>query len=380
MSSRKINKKTTIFFIFLPVLAVLGTIATIHSNGFYWQTLLLALVYVTLTGLGITMGYHRLFAHKAYTAVWPLRAILVFFGTAAVQGSVLEWCTDHRNHHRYTDQDQDPYTVKKGFWFAHIGWIFVLDPSKRNFDNVKELAADPMLRFQHKHFTSCAIISSALVPTVLGALWGDPWGGLFIAGALRLTFNHHMTFLINSLCHYWGKLTYERGTARDNYFISLLTYGEGFHNFHHKFAIDYRNGIRWFDFDPSKWVVFILSKIGMASNLKRISKDVILHHRLEMQEQALKETGQVCETKIEQWLQPLRERIKHLHIQIRDLKTDYLKLKENKLSFMSNQIVEYKEKIANYRQLLKQAKKEKRRTLKAWFALARALKLVPRTA
>jgi stearoyl-CoA desaturase (delta-9 desaturase) len=357
----------------MPIIAILGTVYSIVINGFFWQTLVFAFIFAVSTGIGITAGYHRLFAHKAYKAAWPVRLVLAILGTASIQGSILDWCTDHRNHHRYTDQDEDPYTVKKGFWYAHIGWIFTLDESARNFNNVKDLMDDPIIRFQHKYFLPLAILSSFGLPTFIAWCWGDPWGGLFMAGALRLTLNHHFTFFINSLCHYWGKLTYERATARDNWLLSLVTYGEGFHNFHHKFSIDYRNGIRWYHFDPSKWLIYSLSKVGLTTHLKRINKDVILQHQLDMQMQQVLESGNVCETKLQQWLTPLLEQIKTLQLQIKQMKTEYQRLQKEKWNSMSLQVNEYKHRIAEYRKQIRLAKKARRQTLKVWVALIDAL-------
>lgn len=364
-----LNKLMVSFFILVPLLSVIGAGLVIVYHGFYWQTLVFAMLYAAATGIAITAGYHRLFAHRAYKAAWPVRLILMFFGTAAVQGSILEWCTDHRNHHRYTDKEGDPYSVTRGFWYAHIGWIFVLDPSKRNFDNIKDLNDDAMLRFQHKYFSSLAIFSSAILPVLVCSLWGDPLGGLFIAGGLRLTMNHHFTFFINSLCHYWGKRTYERGTARDNWFISLLTYGEGFHNFHHKFSVDYRNGIRWFHFDPSKWLIFMLAKMKLASQLKRIPKEVILQQSLDMREQQLQELQDYHEKK--QWLQPLREQINLLQLQIKNLKANYQQAKAEKVSLMKTT---YKRRLIVYRQKIKLTKKAQRRAVKSFIILADAMR------
>jgi stearoyl-CoA desaturase (delta-9 desaturase) len=215
-----------------------------------------------------------------------LRLLFLLFGAAAFEGSALEWCDDHRNHHRYTDTDQDPYSIKKGFWYAHMGWLFYMDSNAYDFANVAELKSDKLVHWQHKHYLPIAIFMGFLLPMGIAALWGNPLGGLIIAGALRMTFNHHATFAINSVCHYFGKTTYsDRISARDHWFTSLLTYGEGFHNFHHQFPIDYRNGIRAFHYDPTKWLIKALSWVGLTRDLKKVSQDKILQYQLQMAKQ-----------------------------------------------------------------------------------------------
>ena len=199
------------------------------------------------------------------------------FGAATFEGSALEWCTDHRNHHCYTDTDRDPYSVKHGYWHAHIGWLFTLDPSKRNFANVAELQNSALIRFQHRYYIVISILMGFVLPTVIASFWGEPLAGFVIAGALRITLSHHSTFCINSLCHILGKRKYsDKITARDNWLSALVTFGEGYHNYHHRFPIDYRNGVRLYQFDPGKWLVRGLSFVGLAKNLRYISKKRIL--------------------------------------------------------------------------------------------------------
>ncbi len=148
----KLNWYTTSFFILTPIVATIGTIYVICKHGLLIPTFLLAIFYVFATGLAITAGYHRLFSHVTYKTIWLVRLFYVLFGAAAFEGSVIEWVTDHRTHHRYTDQANDPYSIKKGLWHAHIGWIFTLDASKRNFNNVADLNKDAMLVWQHKYY------------------------------------------------------------------------------------------------------------------------------------------------------------------------------------------------------------------------------------
>lgn len=276
----KVNWTNTLFLILTPLVGIVGTILLVIFGNVHWPTWLLAGIFAIISGLSVTAGYHRLFSHVSYKAHWIVRLIFMLFGAGTFEGSVLEWCTDHRNHHRYTDTEKDPYNINQGFWYAHIGWLMLLDKNKRDFSNVADLAADPLLSFQNRFFVPLAVIMGFILPTGIAALWGDPLGGLIIAGALQITINHHSTFCINSVCHYFGKRTYsDRQSARDHWFTALFTFGEGFHNFHHQFALDYRNGIRAYDFDPTKWLIWGLSRIGLATDLKRVSADRIMVYK-----------------------------------------------------------------------------------------------------
>ena len=222
--------------------------------------------------LAITAGYHRLWAHKAYEAHWILRAIFLVFSTMALQNSAFAWCSGHRRHHLHVDDvDQDPYAATRGFWFSHIGWMLRRYPSGReDFKNIPDLTKDPMLSFQHRYYVPLAVGLNLGVPLLIGWATGDLWGVFLLAGLLRLVLSHHLTFFINSLAHQWGTRPYtEDNTARDNPILAVLTFGEGYHNFHHLFAHDYRNGVRWWQWDPTKWLIGTLTVVGLTRKLKR---------------------------------------------------------------------------------------------------------------
>ncbi len=285
----KINLGYLAFFIIVPLAAIVG-VFMLAKGMVPDKTIILAGVLLVMGGFGITAGYHRLLAHKTYKAVWPVRLLLLLAGSSAFENSALEWCNDHRDHHRYTDTEKDPYNIKKGFWYAHMGWILVSDNSNRCFDNVEDLTQDPLVAFQHKYYSYLAIITGVLAPMFIAGIWGDWLGGLLVGGALRIAVTHQTTFCINSVCHYFGKQTYsERYSARDNWFTALFTLGEGFHNFHHRFPIDYRNGVRAYDFDPTKWLIKSLHFLGLAKDLRKIKAHRILESKLEMDRVRLQE-------------------------------------------------------------------------------------------
>jgi stearoyl-CoA desaturase (delta-9 desaturase) len=239
---------------------------------------------VFISGMAITAGYHRLYSHNCYKVHPLIEAILLFFGTLATQGSALRWAHDHRLHHAHVDTDKDPYSVKKGLLHAHVLWMFFRS-TEIDRKVISDLARNKMLAFQHKYYVLCMVAANVLTFLAVGWLLGDYLGAFLFAWWVRLFCLHHTTWCINSLAHYWGTQDFSREhSAVDNYLISLLTYGEGYHNYHHTFAYDYRNGIKWYHFDPSKWLVWTLHKLGLAYDLKRvnnyrIARELVLQHK-----------------------------------------------------------------------------------------------------
>ena len=239
------------------------------------QLILISLVLFVLTQLGITAGYHRLFSHKTFKTNTAVRAVLLFFGGLAGQQSALQWCYRHRCHHSFEDTERDPYSIQKGFWFAHFGWMFQ-KPEEMDKKIVADLLKDPLIVFQWKYGDACLVISSALTTGLVGWICNDFLGALMIAFGLRLFCNLQFAFLLNSLSHMQGSRPYNKDlTATDNLLLIIPTMGEGFHHFHHAFPNDYRTGFRWFHFDPTKWLIWSLSKLGLATDLKATSSERI---------------------------------------------------------------------------------------------------------
>lgn len=232
------------------------------------------------TGFSITVGYHRLFSHRTFEAHWIVRLAVLVFGAATFENSVLLWACEHRNHHKHVDHDDDPYCISKGLFHAHIGWLlFKLDPPPP-FDNVGDLKKDPLVLWQHRYIHWIAIIVSFILPAAIGFAWGG-WvsalGAFLIAGVARVVLLQHCTFCINSLCHYLGEQPYStKCSARDSWLMAIVTLGEGYHNFHHEFQYDYRNGVKPWHIDPTKWIIWILCKIGLVKKLRRVPEEKIV--------------------------------------------------------------------------------------------------------
>ncbi|MFC3681073.1 acyl-CoA desaturase [Bacterioplanoides pacificum] len=256
------------------------------AQGFETSAWVACVVITWMTGMAITGGYHRLWSHNAYQAHWSLRIWYALWGAMAFQNSILSWSSGHRVHHRYCDDiERDPYSAKRGLWFSHMGWMLRKYKSGEvNFDNVKNLMKDPIVMWQHKYYVPIALGMNIGVPLLLGILTDDILGMLLLAGFLRIVLAHHITFFINSIVHKWGSQPYtDSNTARDNALFAFLTHGEGYHNYHHIFQNDYRNGIRWFHWDPTKWFIKACSWVGLTWDLKVVPDFKIQRARLNMQ-------------------------------------------------------------------------------------------------
>ena len=294
-----------------------------------------------LNGLSITAGYHRLWAHRAYEASWPVRFVLMIFGTMAVQNSILFWSAGHRNHHRFVDDvDLDPYSAKRGFWFSHMGWMLRDYPSGHlDYKNVPDLKKDKMVMFQHKHYTLLAVLTNFGIPLAIGYMSGDVWGVFLLAGLLRLVISHHFTFFINSWAHISGSQpSTDQNTARDNPVMALFTWGEGYHNFHHIFQYDYRNGVKWWHYDPTKWLIYGMSKLGLARKLRRIPRFIIEKAEVEMKFKHAEKTLNVYGMEFKDDLNALREKISAEYEAYKKTVNDWSKLKEQEINATKEQI------------------------------------------
>jgi stearoyl-CoA desaturase (Delta-9 desaturase) len=267
------NWVTTLMFALTLLVAVTAVPWYGIVHGYKTSAWVWFVVFITANNMAITCGYHRLFAHATYQAHPVLKVIYLAIGAMALQNSALLWSANHRVHHRFIDDpERDPYCARRGFWFSHIGWMLRNYASgEPDLSTVRDLERDPLVMFQHRYYLPIALGMNFGMPLLAGWATGDPLGTLLLAGFLRLVVGHHTTFFINSLAHMWGFRPYsDENTARDNGVIAMLTFGEGYHNFHHKFSHDYRNGVRWWQWDPSKWFISLMNWLGLANNLKRV--------------------------------------------------------------------------------------------------------------
>ncbi len=270
----------------------MGPAHLIGFFGFYgavlgywkWQTIVLGAILFCVSALGVTIGYHRYFSHRSFRCGKFVQVVLAISGITALEHSIKSWVSDHVRHHQYTDEEGDPYNAARGFWHSHIGWVLFKDPDKKQdysaADHLKEDSfTAALVNFQHKYYYALAIFFSGIVPILIASIWGDPLGGLVFAGFSRVVASWHATFCINSMAHWkhWGSTQpySSENTAQDSWIVSLFTFGEGYHNYHHKFQRDYRNGPLWYNFDPSKWIIFSLSSVNLAWDLVRVPREKI---------------------------------------------------------------------------------------------------------
>ncbi len=254
--------------IFLASTFLLGTVGTFlytRYAGFeWWMPALFAGMYAWV-GLGVCAGYHRHYAHPTHTCNKAAEVNYLISGACALQREVGQWATSHRIHHRFTDSDKDPYDISKGFWWAHIGWILRKNPDVPVSAWPKDLRENPLVVWQRKYYLPLAFGFGLGIPLVIGWLCGDIMAGLFWGGFSRIAAIHHSTFSVNSLAHMIGNRPFSlKESARDNPLVAFVALGEGFHNFHHAFMLDWRNGIRWYHFDPAKWYIGTLAFLKMG--------------------------------------------------------------------------------------------------------------------
>ncbi|KAH6687979.1 acyl-CoA desaturase [Plectosphaerella plurivora] len=283
---KKINWVNTTFVIFIPFSGLIAAYWTpLHRYTAIW-----AIIYYFNTGLGITGGYHRLWAHCSYKATLPLRLYLAAVGAGAVEGSIRWWSRGHRAHHRYTDTLKDPYSVRKGIVYSHISWMILKQDSKAmGRTDISDLNEDAVVRFQHLHYVKCALFFAFIFPAAVAGLgWGDWVGGLVYAGLCRTLFVQQATFCVNSLAHWLGDQPFDdRNSPRDHFITALVTLGEGYHNFHHEFPSDYRNALKFWQYDPTKWSIWMWKQLGLAYDLKTFRSNEIEKGRVQQLQKKL---------------------------------------------------------------------------------------------
>ncbi|MEC7840327.1 MAG: fatty acid desaturase [Chlamydiota bacterium] len=324
-------------------------------------------------GLSITAGYHRLFSHKCYKTSPIIECIALFFGSTTFQGSALRWSFDHRKHHAFVDTDKDPYSIKKGFWYAHFLWLLEKQEAI-NPKVVPDLMKNKRIMFQNKYDVTCMVGSNIILYFIVAWISGDYMGAFFITTWTRLFLQHHSTWFINSLAHTWGDKPFcQEHSAVNNFIISFLTFGEGYHNYHHTFANDYRNGVRWYQFDPTKWIIWGLSKVGLAWGLRRVDKHTIqkkiVLERKDLLLEQLTELWYVKKEELEQKIQELSDKLLSETSKFNELTEKYHSLRRSN---------EAKDVIVQLRHEIKSLKANLREDWRSWGELsATILKLKP---
>ncbi|XP_061382401.1 acyl-CoA Delta-9 desaturase-like [Danaus plexippus] len=246
-------------------------------------TLIFAVTISAMSAMGVTAGAHRLWAHRAYKARWPLRIFLAVMQTMAFQNHIYEWVRDHRVHHKFTETDADPHNAKRGFFFSHMGWLMVRK-HKAVFEkgasvDMSDLEKDPIVMFQKKTYLVLMPLLCFVVPAWLPVvLWNEnPWVSWYVASMLRYTISLHFTWLVNSAAHIWGNRPYDQYIgATDNKAVAICAFGEGWHNYHHVFPWDYKAAeLGNYSTNLSTALIDFAAKYGLAYDLKTVSIEMI---------------------------------------------------------------------------------------------------------
>jgi len=339
MNDKEFNYGPGLFLIgYHLALFALLPIYLINYSPDPWLWILAGALFL-LSGFSITAGYHRYYAHRAYKPGRLPEWLMLVFGTLGIEGSVLEWAHDHRLHHRHVDTEKDPYNIEQGFWYAHFLWMF--EKRDRDFDGVVgDLMDNSLLTFQHDHYSILALGSNALVTLGTGWMVGDLFGAVVIVFLLRVFSLHHATWFINSLAHTWGVKPFSKEqSAVNNFVISILTFGEGYHNYHHTFSSDYRNGVYWYQFDPTKVIIWGMSKLGLAEDLNTVDQATIQKKILEEDRKMM--LNRLQEVKDEKEAE-LKDRVNTLYERLTD------KLKSMRDCSDSSRIRKLRESVRDY--------------------------------
>lgn len=276
------ERASMLAFVLIPFLGLLAALVFLWGWGLGWVEVGLLTGMYTLTVLGITVGFHRLFTHHSFETNRIVQCILGILGSMALQGSLLKWVARHRRHHQHSDRAEDPHSphhhgrgflgVLRGFWHAHLGWMFAVDPPNLQH-YAKDLRQSTLLRVVSALFPVWvavglvlpAVLGGLLTGTWMGVLFGLVWGGL-----ARIFLVHHVTWSVNSVCHLWGGRPYQSADhSRNNFVFGVLALGEGWHNNHHAFPTSARHGLRWWQIDVSYYFIRLLALFGIAWNVKR---------------------------------------------------------------------------------------------------------------
>ena len=283
-----VDRVANVVVMVLP-LGLVGLAAWLTWGGaLRWSDLVVLAITYLLTGMGITVGFHRLLTHRSFKTSPALRGVLAAMGSAAVEGPVIEWVANHRKHHRFSDEPGDPHSphvdhgsgwlgALRGLFHAHVGWIMGGDALANEERYAKDLLADPVVRFVDRTFLLWVILGLAF-PFGLGVvLTGSLVGGLTAllwGGAVRMFLLHHATFSINSLCHFFGRRSFATSDqSRNLLWLALPTLGESWHNNHHAFPTSARHGLRWWQLDPSAWTIAGLERVGLVWDVVQIAPE-----------------------------------------------------------------------------------------------------------
>jgi stearoyl-CoA desaturase (delta-9 desaturase) len=301
----RFHRNVNIGAVIIPFVAVLASIPMLWNKWIGWSDVALFAVMYFVSTMGITVGFHRLLTHRAFQTYKPIEYLFAAAGSMAVEGPVIGWVSDHRRHHAFADVDGDPHSphghgdgfggTLRGLWHAHLGWLFDHPTAKDADKHAPDLLEDRGMRVVHRSFGPLVLLGLA-IPFFAGwGLHGEVVGGLtalFWAGLVRIFLVHHVTFSINSICHFFGQRRFSTEDHSTNVFwLALPSFGESWHHNHHAFPRSALHGLRWYELDPGGWLIRAMKRAGLAWNVVLITK--------ERQQQRLSEAAEAAKAAAE---------------------------------------------------------------------------------
>jgi len=272
----QIKWKNVFIFIYLHMAAVYGFFLPKQTS-----TVIIGWIVGILSGMGTTVGAHRLFTHRTFKASQKMKILMVILQTMAGQEPALHWVRDHRVHHKYTDTDADPYNSRRGFFFSHMGWLLcrkhpeVIKQGKKV--DMSDLENDPILLLQQKYYVPAAIILTLGLPVALSCYLGESFSSAYNGNIYRYLLGLHLVWSVNSVAHIWGHKPYDKTISpTDSYLVGFLAMGEGWHNYHHIFPWDYKTAeLPGYAFNLSTAFIDFFAWLGWATELKTVPADVM---------------------------------------------------------------------------------------------------------
>ena len=291
----RISQAVTLVAVIVPPLGILSAMGLLWGIAFHWVDVVVLVVAYTICAFGTTIGFHRYFSHRSFQACGPVKAVLGILGCMTVQGPLTQWVTDHRKHHALSDREGDPHSphaghgeggwaAVKGFVHSHVGWMFSNMGMEQGREYGKDLYEDTVIRVIDRLYLVWVVLTFG-IPFAIGYAFGGldaglealVWGGL-----IRIFLYQHATFSVNSICHMFGRKDYRaRDESRNNWFIALLVFGEGWHNNHHAFPASARHGLAWWQYDLSWWVIRGLERLGLVWDVKVPDQESLHRRRLQ---------------------------------------------------------------------------------------------------
>jgi stearoyl-CoA desaturase (delta-9 desaturase) len=287
LNARRVRIITGIVTV-VPILSLFFVGWQLSDSLLGWNDIFVFLLLYVLTGLGVTVGFHRLFTHRAFKTTRWIRAVLAILGSAAIEGPVISWVADHRKHHAFADREGDPHSPHvdhgqgwrgaiRGLLHAHVGWLFIHTHRGRHARYAPDLLADAIVSWVDRTFLVWAL-GGLFTAFGLGWLFGgtvqDGLTGLLWGGAVRMLVLHHVTYSVNSLCHFFGRRRFcTDDQSRNLAWLAPLSLGEAWHNNHHAFPTSAAHGLRCRELDPSAVVIGVLERVGLAWDVVRVSPE-----------------------------------------------------------------------------------------------------------